>query len=160
MEYWKVQGRKLRFLKFDNINRTDAGQYTCQANNSVEVTSVDTTIVVHCKFILTLIFYLWIYFINSATPVIEVSYTKLTNLFRRVREQDSTSNPFGLCMHQSWVLVGTIEFRWNCIYHYFPQENVTIFLPSHYLSWSVFNSEYDLKPFACHCDNPKFALFD
>ena len=56
-------GKKAAFLKFDNINRTDAGQYTCQANNSMEITSVDTTIVVHCKYILTLIFYLWIYFI-------------------------------------------------------------------------------------------------
>ena len=52
MEHWKVQGRKLS-LKFNNINRTDAGQYTCRANNSVEVTSVDTKIVVHCKYILT-----------------------------------------------------------------------------------------------------------
>ena len=51
-------GKKAAFLKFVNINRTDAGQYTCQANNSMEVTSVDTTIVVHCEYILTLIFYL------------------------------------------------------------------------------------------------------
>ena len=51
-------GKKAAFLKFDNINRTDAGQYTCRANNSVGVTSSDTTIVVHCKYILTLIFYL------------------------------------------------------------------------------------------------------
>ena len=51
-------GKKATFLKFDNINRTDAGQYTCQANNSIEVTSVDTTILVHRKYILTLIFYL------------------------------------------------------------------------------------------------------
>ena len=49
-------GKKAASLKFDNINRTDAGNYTCQANNSVKVTSVDTTIVVHCKYILTLIF--------------------------------------------------------------------------------------------------------
>ena len=50
-------GKKAASIKFTNINRTDAGQYTCQANNSVEVTSVDTTIVVYCKYILTLIFY-------------------------------------------------------------------------------------------------------
>ena len=48
--------KKATFLKFDNINRRDAGQYTCRANNSVEVTSVDTSIVVQCKYILTLIF--------------------------------------------------------------------------------------------------------
>ena len=41
-------GKKSAFLKFDNINRTDAGQYTCRANNSVEVPSINTTIVVHC----------------------------------------------------------------------------------------------------------------
>nr|XP_058944931.1 uncharacterized protein LOC131772987 isoform X1 [Pocillopora verrucosa] len=40
-------GKKSTFLKFDNINRTDAGQYTCRANNSVEVTSINTAIVVH-----------------------------------------------------------------------------------------------------------------
>ena len=49
-------GKKATFLKFDNINRRDAGKYTCRANNSVEVTSVDTSIVVQCKYILTLIF--------------------------------------------------------------------------------------------------------
>ena len=48
-------GKKSAFLKFDNINRTDAGQYTCRANNSVEVTSINTTIVVHCKYVVTLI---------------------------------------------------------------------------------------------------------
>ena len=50
-------GKKATFLKFDNINRTDAGQYTCRANNSVEVTSIDTSIVVQCRYILTLLFY-------------------------------------------------------------------------------------------------------
>ena len=44
-------GKKATFLKFVNINRTDAGQYSCQANNSVEVTSIDTSIVVQCKYI-------------------------------------------------------------------------------------------------------------
>ena len=50
-------GKEAAFLKFDNINRTDAGQYTCRANNSVEVNSIDTSIVVQCKYILTLLFY-------------------------------------------------------------------------------------------------------
>ena len=49
----KSSAKKTASLKFDNINRMDAGQYTCQANNSVEVTSIDTTIVVYCKYILT-----------------------------------------------------------------------------------------------------------
>ena len=52
-------GKKAAFLKFHNINRTDAGQYTCRANNSAEVTSINTSIVVHCKYILTIIFYFW-----------------------------------------------------------------------------------------------------
>ena len=47
----EISGRKAALLKFDNINRTDAGQYTCEANNSVQVTSSDTTIVVYCKYI-------------------------------------------------------------------------------------------------------------
>ena len=41
----------------------------------MKVTSVDTTIVVHCKYILILIFYFWIYFIYSMNPVIGVSFT-------------------------------------------------------------------------------------
>ena len=94
----ECSGKKVTSLKFDNINRTDAGQYTCRANNSVEVTSIDTTIVVQCKYILTLIFYFWIYFINSANPVMRVSYPGLTYLFKSVREQNSTSNPFRLCI--------------------------------------------------------------
>ncbi|XP_066024584.1 neural cell adhesion molecule 1 isoform X5 [Pocillopora verrucosa] len=40
-------GKEAASLEFNNINRTDAGQYTCQANNSMEVTSINTTIVVH-----------------------------------------------------------------------------------------------------------------
>ncbi|XP_066024581.1 neural cell adhesion molecule 1 isoform X2 [Pocillopora verrucosa] len=42
-------GKEAASLEFNNINRTDAGQYTCQANNSMEVTSINTTIVVHYK---------------------------------------------------------------------------------------------------------------
>ena len=98
-------GKKTAFLKFDNINRTDAGQYTCRANNSVEVTSIDTTIVVHCEYILTLIFYFWIYFIYSATPVLLVSYTKLTNLFKSLRKHSFTSNSF------LYALVPTIDWE-------------------------------------------------
>ena len=64
-------GKKVTFLKLENINRTDAGQ----ANNSEEVTSIDTSIVVQCKYILTLIFYFWIYFIYSAINVIGVTVT-------------------------------------------------------------------------------------
>ena len=79
-------GKKDAYLKYNNVNRTDAGQYTCQANNSVDVTSINTTIVVYCKYILTLIFYFWIYFIYSVTSVIRVSYTKLTNLLKSVRK--------------------------------------------------------------------------
>ena len=52
----KSSEKKAAILKFDNITRKDAGKYTCQANNSVEVTSIDRTIVVHCKYILTLTF--------------------------------------------------------------------------------------------------------
>ena len=84
----KSSGKEAASLKFNNINRTDAGQYTCQANNSVEVTSFDTTIVVYCKYILTLIFYFWIDFIYSETSVIGVSYTKLTNLFKNFEETE------------------------------------------------------------------------
>ena len=89
-------GKKATFLKFDNINRRDAGQYTCRANNSVEFTSIDTSIVVQCKYILTVVFYFWIYPIYSANPVIGVSYPELKNLFKGDRKQNSTSNLFRL----------------------------------------------------------------
>ena len=88
-------GKKAALLKFDNISRMDAGQYTCQANNSVEVTSINATIVVYCKYILTLILYFWIYFIYSATPVMWFSYTKRTSPFKSVRKQNSTQILFG-----------------------------------------------------------------
>ena len=101
-------GKKATFLKFDNINRTDAGQYACRANNSVEVTSIDTSIVVQCRYILTLVFYFWIYLIYRADPVIKGE-----------RKQDSTSSPFRLCIHWSQLLVGTIEFAWNHCSCYF-----------------------------------------
>ena len=120
-------GKKATFLKFDNINRTDAGQYTCRANNSVEVTSVDTSIVVQCKYILTLIFYFWIYFIYSASLFVAVSYWELTNLFKLERKQNSTSNPFRLCLHSSQLLVGTIEFTWNHCSCYFTYKDATLF---------------------------------
>ena len=114
----KSSGKKAAFIKFDNINRTDAGQYTCRANNSVEVTSIITTIVVYCKYILTLIFNFWIYSWYSETSVIGVSYIKQMNLFKTVRKQNSTQNPFRLCTHWSQVLVVTIEFRRShCSYY-------------------------------------------
>ena len=93
-------------------------------------------------------------------PVIGVSYPKVTNLFKSVRKQNSTSNPFRLCAHQSQVLVRTIDYRWKHLSHYFVLEGVKIFLPSHCFSWTVFNSENGLKPFVSHCHNPKFTPFD
>ena len=98
-------GKKAASLKFDNINRTDAGQYTCRANNSVEVTSIDTTIVVYCKYILTFIF-----FISEFTSftvqllLMSFKYTKLRNLFESVRKQNFTSILFGfVCVGKSWL---------------------------------------------------------
>ena len=105
-------GKKAAFLKFNNINRTDAGQYTCRANNSVEVTSIDTSIVVQCKYILTLIFYFWIYFVYGANPVIGVSYPGLANLFKSERQQNSKSSPCRLCIHWSQLLVLD---NWICV---------------------------------------------
>ena len=105
-------GKKVTFLKIDNINRADAGQYTCRANNSVEVTSIDTSIVVQCKYILTLIFYFWIYFVYGANPVIGVSYPGLANLFKSERQQNSTSSPCRLFIHWSQLLVFD---NWICV---------------------------------------------
>ena len=81
-------GKKATFLKFDNINRRDAGQYTCQANNSAEFTSIDTSIVVQCKYILTLLFYFWINPIYSANPVIGVSYPRTEKSVQRWQETE------------------------------------------------------------------------
>ena len=89
-----------------------------------------------------------------------VSYRKLLNLFKSVRKQNSTSNPFWLWIHWSQVLVGTIEFRWNHCSHYFAQEDLTIFFSKLLLQTGLFNSENSLRPFQSHCDNPKFTPFD
>ena len=128
-------GKKAASLKFDNINRKDAGQYTCRANNSVEVTSIDTKIVVYCKYILTLIFYFWIYFIYSATPVNEVQVHKTDESVQKCKETEFDLKSFSaFCMRWSQVLVGTIEFRWNHCLHCFASEDVTIvFCTSIYL---------------------------
>ena len=123
-------GKKATFLKFDNINRRDAGQYTCRANNSVEFTSIDTSIVVQCKYILTVVFYFWIYPIYSANPVIGVSYPELKNLFKGDRKQNSTSNLFRLCIQWSQLLAGAIEFTWNHCSFYVTQEDATFFAKS------------------------------
>ena len=42
-------GEKTAFLVFSSINRTDDGQYTCEANNSAGNDEKHTTLVVHCK---------------------------------------------------------------------------------------------------------------
>ena len=42
-------GKKAAFLIVNNITRTDDGQYTCRANNSVKITATHTTLVVLCK---------------------------------------------------------------------------------------------------------------
>ena len=152
-------GKKAAFLKFNNINRTDAGQYTCRANNSVEVTAVDTSIVVQCKYILTVI-----YFIYSANPVIGVSYPELTNLFKSEREPFRASSPMHtnlfsfVCIGPNYWLgqLNAVESLLMLLY----LEECDIFFPSHCFSWTVFNSENGLKPFPNHCDNPEFTPFN
>ena len=126
-------GKKVASLKFNNINREDAGQYTCRANNSMKVTSIDTRIVVNCKFILTLISISKFTLFTVQLLLMRFRYTKLTNLFKSVRKQNFTSNPFRLCMRWSQVLVGTTEFRWNHCLHYFASKDVTIVFLHQYL---------------------------
>ena len=45
----KRSGIKTTFLTFISINRTDAGRYTCRANNSAGNDQNQVTLVVHCK---------------------------------------------------------------------------------------------------------------
>ena len=91
-------GKNVASLKFNNINREDAGQYTCRANSSMKVTSIDTKIVVNCKYILTLISISKFTLFTVQLLLMRFRYTKLTNLFKSVRKQNFTSNPFRLCM--------------------------------------------------------------
>lgn len=42
-------GKKSAFLVFNSINRTDNGQYTCEANNSAGNDQDNMKLVVHCK---------------------------------------------------------------------------------------------------------------
>ena len=46
----KSSGKKSTFLTFNDINRKDAGQYTCRANNSAGNDENHVTVVVHCKY--------------------------------------------------------------------------------------------------------------
>ena len=78
-------------------------------------------------------------------------YTKLTNLFKSVRKQNFTSNPFRICMRWSQVLVGTTKFRWNHCLHYFASEDVTIVF---FAPVFICNSENGQKPFPSHFDSP------
>lgn len=45
----KSSGKEAAFLVFRSINRTDEGDYICRANNSVDVSSLQTTVVVYYK---------------------------------------------------------------------------------------------------------------
>ena len=147
-------GKKSAFLKFDNINRTDAGQYTCRANNSVEVTSIDTSIVVYCKYVLTLIFYYWIYFIHSMIPVIRVSY-ETDESVQKCKKTEFHLKSFRLCVHWSQVMVGQLNFGGIIAHIILFRLTWKIFLRSHCFNWIVLNSENGFKPFLSHRDNPK-----
>ena len=46
----KSQGTKTVLLKFNNVSRTDDGQYECQANNSAGNSENYVALVVHCKY--------------------------------------------------------------------------------------------------------------
>ena len=45
----KSYGKKTAFLTFSSVNRADAGQYTCRANNPAGIDENHVTLVVHCK---------------------------------------------------------------------------------------------------------------
>ncbi|XP_022809730.1 hemicentin-1-like isoform X2 [Stylophora pistillata] len=45
----KSSGKEEAFLVFSSIQRSDKGEYKCRANNTVDVTSIDATIVVYYK---------------------------------------------------------------------------------------------------------------
>ena len=45
----KSSGKKKAFLIFNSVKRTDDGQYTCKANNSVNNISSPIKLVVDCK---------------------------------------------------------------------------------------------------------------
>ena len=45
----KSKGKKTALLTFNNVNRTDDGQYKCQANNSAGNIQNYIELVVHCK---------------------------------------------------------------------------------------------------------------
>ena len=106
-------GKESASLEFDNINRKDAGQYTCRANNSVEVTSNDTKIVVYCKYILTLIFYSWMNFIHSATPVNGVQVHKTDESVQKCKETEfhlkSFSALYALVPYLGWDIWIQVE---------------------------------------------------
>ena len=149
-------GKKAALLKFDNINRMDAGQYTCQANNSVEVTSFNTTIVVYCKYILTLIFNFWIDFILQW----DLCYWgQLHKIDKSVQNFEETE--FHLKSFFRFVSIGPK--------YWLGQLNLGGII-AHILlrmrTWQFFyqvivsgDLEKSLRPFPRHCDNPRFTPF-
>ena len=87
------------------------------------------------------------------TPVIEVSYTKLTNLFKSLRKQNSTSNPSSfVCIGPKYCL-GQLNLG-GMIAHIILHRNYQVIA-----SGGLFNSENGLRPFVSHCDNQKFTPF-
>ena len=49
--YIRTSGTKTTRLSFSAINRTDAGIYTCSANNSVGNSEKHVNVVVNCKYL-------------------------------------------------------------------------------------------------------------
>ena len=45
----KSSGKKTALLTFNSVNRADAGQHTCIANNSAGSDAKHVPVVVHCK---------------------------------------------------------------------------------------------------------------
>lgn len=49
--YIRTSGTKTTHLRFSAIKRTDAGIYTCSANNSVGSSEKQVKVVVNCKYL-------------------------------------------------------------------------------------------------------------
>ena len=116
----------------------------------MEVTSINTTIVVHCKY-----YNLNFLFLNLLYLQCESCYwgqlPKTDESVQSCKETEFHLKSFSALCASAWqVLVGTIEYRWNNFSHYFALEGATIFSPSHCFSWTVFNSEYGLKHSKIH----------
>ena len=105
----------------------------------MKVTSINTTIVVHCKYYNLNFLFLSLLYLQCESCYWGQLH-KTDESVKSCKETEFHLKSFSALCASAWqVLVRTIEYRWNNFSHYFALEGATIFSPSHCFSWTVFD---------------------